>query len=127
MKSRILVVEDDPINASVVFDYLVSCGYDVALVRDGAEAVEKFRTLQPDLLIVDVLLPNVDGFHICFEIRRTTGGDVPILMMSAIYNNEDAQAFAAGDLQASDFLSKPFSLKELKSKVETLLQPDQAA
>jgi len=123
---KILIVEDDPVNATMVFDYLTSQGFDVAIVMDGADAVERCESLQPDLMIVDVLLPNKNGFSICDEVNRLTDGKVPILLMSAVYKDRHSHDYAANDLNAAGYLDKPFKLKELLSKVRSLLEPEAA-
>lgn len=121
---KILVVEDDPVNATMVFDYLTSQGYDVAVVMNGDDAVTKCQTLQPDLMIVDVLLPKKNGFNVCFEVRRMPGPPIPILLMSAIHNDESTQEFAVRDLQAAGFLRKPFRLKELLEQVRRVFESE---
>ena len=126
MKKRILVVEDDPVNATMVFDYLTSQGYDVALVMNGEDAVTKFQALAPDLMIVDLLLPKKNGFNVCLEVNRLVGKAIPLLVMSAIYNDESARTFVENDLQAAGFIRKPFKLKELLQRVRAVLNPDEA-
>ena len=123
---RILVVEDDPVNATMVLDYLTSQGYDVALVMNGEDAVNKFPSLQPDLMIVDVLLPQKNGFNVCFEVNRMSNNTIPILVMSAVYNDESAQQFAERDLNAVGFLRKPFKLKELLENVMRVFESEVA-
>jgi len=124
--SKILVVEDDPINATMVFDYLTSQGYDVALVMNGEEAVEKYAILRPDLMIVDILLPKKNGFNVCMEIRRLNDDVKPIIVMSAVHNDANTQAFVKSDLKAAAFLTKPFKLKELLEQVQLALMPEAA-
>lgn len=123
---KILVVEDDPINATMVFDYLTSQGYDVALVMNGDEAVEKYALLQPDLMIVDILLPKKNGFNVCMEIHRLNEDVKPIIVMSAVHNDANTQAFVKSDLKAAAFLTKPFKLKDLLEQVELALVSEAA-
>lgn len=123
MKKKILVVEDDPVNATMVFDYLSSQGYDVAVVMDGDEAVLKSQSLAPDLMIVDVLLPKKNGFNVCLEVNRLSAHAIPILVMSAIYNDETSRTFVENDLHAAGFLRKPFKLKELLERVRAVFNP----
>lgn len=123
---KILIVEDDPVNATMVFDYLTSQGYDVAIAMDGADAVERYESLEPDLMIIDVLLPNKNGFSICGEISRLSNGSMPILLMSAVYKDRHSHEYAANDLKAAGYLDKPFKLKELLQKVRGLLEPEAA-
>jgi len=126
MKKKILVVEDDPVNATMIFDYLSSQGYDVAIVMNGEDAVTKSQSLAPDLMIVDVQLPKKNGFNVCQEVNRLSGNAIPILVMSAIYNDETARAFVENDLRAAGFLRKPFKLKELLQRVRAVFNPDEA-
>ncbi len=93
---------------------------------DGAEAVDKFRALEPDLMIVDVLLPHKNGFSICDEIGRLSNGKLPVLLMSAVYKDRHSHEYAANDLQAAGYLDKPFKLKDLLETVESLLEPEAA-
>lgn len=123
---RILVVEDDPINATMIFDYLTSKGYDVALVMNGDEAVEKFKSLDPDLMIIDVLLPKKNGFNVCMEIQRIHGGIRPVIMMSAVHNDAQTQEFVVKELHVTSFLPKPFKLKDLLIQVESIFAPEAA-
>lgn len=118
---RILVVEDDPISAMMVTDYLQSRGYDVAVAMDGDAAIERCIALQPDLMILDVLLPKRNGFSVCFEIARQGEQRPPILLMSAVHRGPEAKSFALDDLKVEGFLEKPFKLKALLEKVESLL------
>ena len=120
-KPKILVIEDDPINAMMLVDYLQSRGYDVALTMDGGDAVERFQTLQPDLLILDIQLPQRNGFDICQEINRMGGEQVPKVFMSAVFMDAASHAYAMTELKAAVFLNKPFKLKDLLAQVEALL------
>lgn len=118
---KILIVEDDPVNATMVFDYLTSKGYDVAIVTDGAQAVERYSSLQPDLMIVDILLPGENGFSICDAVNRLSGGTTPVMLMSAVYKDQHSREYASNDLNAAAYLDKPFKLKDLLATVERLI------
>jgi DNA-binding response OmpR family regulator len=120
---KILVVEDDPVNSQVLNDFLTANGYEVLVARTGPEGVTKFRDLQPDLAIIDVLLPSKNGFEVAFEIRQSPNGkDMPLLMMSAVYTDLDqAESYARDSLAAQGYLVKPFELSALMAKVRTLL------
>jgi DNA-binding response OmpR family regulator len=109
----------------MVFDYLSSQGYDVAIVMNGEDAVTKSQTLAPDLMIVDVLLPKKNGFNVCLEVNRLSANSIPILVMSAIYNDDTARTFVENDLHAAGFLRKPFKLKELLQRVRAVFNPDE--
>jgi DNA-binding response OmpR family regulator len=119
----ILVVEDDPVNGLVLLDYLEAHGYDVRLSRNGPDGVAAFAKDQPDMVLIDVLLPRKNGFEVCFDIRRTERGrSVPVLLMSAIYKDVvHAREYARNELGAQGFLVKPFELDSLLTQVRSLI------
>lgn len=121
--TTILVVEDDPVNAMVVSDYLGAHGYEVRCARTGTEGVELFGEIQPDLMIVDVMLPRKSGFEVCFEVKRTEHGrTMPLVFMSAVYRDEkQGSRYAVEDLHADAFLVKPFDLSRLLGTVRQLV------
>src|SRR5437879_3370172 len=96
LKKKILVVEDDPVNGLVLMDFLDAHGYTTSLARNGADGVVAFGQDEPDLMIVDILLPLKNGFEVCFDVKRTPRGEkTPILLMSAIYKDlEHAKQYA---------------------------------
>jgi CheY-like chemotaxis protein len=120
---KILVVEDDPVIAKVLRDFLQANGYRISQARSGDEGVARFILDEPDLMLVDVLLPKKNGFEVCFEVRRTPRGkNVPLLLMSAVYTDVDhAARYASEELRASGYLVKPFELTSLLSEVKRLL------
>jgi DNA-binding response OmpR family regulator len=125
----ILVVEDDPVNGLVLLDFLEAHGYRVLLSRTGPDGVAAFQKDQPDMVLVDVLLPRKNGFEVCFDIKRTERGRAtPVLLMSAIYKDvRHAEGYAKTDLGAQGFLVKPFELTELLARVRSLIgTPPQA-
>lgn len=117
------MVEDDPVNARVLRDFLTANGYAISAARTGDEAVARFILDQPDLLLVDVLLPRKNGFEVCFEVKRTPRGrDVPLILMSAVYTDRDhAERYASGELRAQGYFVKPFELAALLTEVRRLL------
>jgi CheY-like chemotaxis protein len=121
----ILVVEDDPVNGLVLLDFLEAHGYRVFLSKKGPDGVAAFDKDQPDMVLVDVLLPRKNGFEVCFDIKRTERGrDVPVVLMSAIYKNIlHAHEYAKTDLGAAGFLVKPFELSDLLQRVQSLIGP----
>jgi CheY-like chemotaxis protein len=120
---KILVVEDDPVNAMMLEDYLGACGYDIIVARTGPAGVERFSAEKPDLAIVDVLLPKTNGFEACFEMKRTEHGKkTPIFLMSAVYKDVvHAEAYAKKDLQAQAYLIKPFDMEALLQQVQAFI------
>lgn len=120
---KILVVEDDPVNVLVLFDFLSGRGYRTYLARNGPDGIARFLEEKPDLMIIDVQLPLKSGFEVCFEVRRTVHGrSMPILLMSAVYlDMEHAERYAADGLQAQGYLAKPFELDDLLHHVYRLV------
>lgn len=110
--------------ALVISEYLASFGYRVTVARNGAEGVTKFFADQPDLALVDVLLPRKDGFEVCFAMKAHEHGKrVPVVLMSAVYRDvAEAERYAQGML-AAGFLKKPFDLDLLVERVHELIGP----
>jgi DNA-binding response OmpR family regulator len=119
----ILVVEDDPVNGLVLLDFLEAHGYRVLLSKTGPDGVAAFEQDQPDMVLVDVLLPRKNGFEVCFDIKRSERGrNTPVLLMSAIYKDvEHAEQHSRSNLGAAGFLVKPFELGDLLTRVRTLI------
>jgi CheY-like chemotaxis protein len=117
---KILVVEDDPVNATIVGDFLVSNGYSVALARNGVQGIEMCETEHPDMMLVDVMLPRRNGFEVCFEVKRTPHGrDIPLVLMSAVCrDDEDVTRYSREGLHVDAYLNKPFSLSRLLAQVQ---------
>jgi len=118
MPARILVAEDDPKQATLVRVYLEREGYQVLTVRDGRAALEAARTRKPDLLILDVMMPNVDGLDVCRILRAES--QVPILLLTARTTEEDK--LLGLDLGADDYVTKPYSPRELTARTRALLR-----
>ena len=118
MKSRILVVEDDPRTSASVALYLRHAGYDVDVASSGTEALERAADRPPDLLVLDVMLPGVDGVEVCRALRARS--DVAIIMLTARTVEEDRlRGLEAG---ADDYVTKPFSPRELVARVGAVLR-----
>lgn len=115
---RILVVDDDPEIVSFVKRGLIYDGYDVDTAGDGAEALAKAREVEPDLVILDIMMPGIDGIEVSRRLRQA--GDVPILMLTA--RGTVADKVAGLDSGADDYLVKPFSFEELLARVRALLR-----
>ncbi|MCU0816783.1 MAG: response regulator [Cypionkella sp.] len=119
-KPRILVVEDED-NIAIALDYLMTReGYDHDRIANGAEAMDRIRALHPDLVLLDVMLPEVSGYEICQGVRLDPSlADVKILMMTARGSVIERRKGLA--LGADGFISKPFELRELRDEVRRLL------
>lgn len=116
--SSILVVEDEPMVAEVVERYLRRDGHDVRLAFDGEAAIESFERQPVDLLILDLMLPRLDGMSVCRRVRATS--DVPIIMLTA--RGDERDRLTGLDLGADDYISKPFSPRELAARVRAVLR-----
>lgn len=115
---RILVVEDDLSIQAVLHDFLEDAGYGVTLASDGAEALKEASVRPFDLILLDIMLPRIDGYGVCRAIREKS--DVPIIMLTAL---DDEQNQMKGlDLQADDYITKPFSMPVLIRKIAAVLR-----
>ncbi|MGE0528539.1 MAG: response regulator transcription factor [Bdellovibrionales bacterium] len=112
--SRILVIEDDRIICEGLCQALRQQGYDVEWARDGESGLHKVRTFSPDLVILDIMMPEMDGFEVIAELRRG-GNPIPVLVVSARMESKDK--VKGLDLGADDYIPKPFDLNELLARV----------
>lgn len=115
---RILVVEDEPEIQEFLTAYLRHEGYGVTAAGDGIEALDRFRAGPFDLVLLDVMLPKIDGFGVCELIRRESA--VPIIMLTAL--DGEAEQIKGLDLQADDYVTKPFSMPVLLRKIAAVLR-----
>jgi two-component system alkaline phosphatase synthesis response regulator PhoP len=115
---RILVVDDEVNIIDLVRLYLERDGFLVEAAEDGAQALEKIRSLSPDLVILDIMLPEIDGFEVCRRVRNDS--DVPIIMLTA--RDEDIDKIVGLELGADDYLTKPFNPRELAARVKAILR-----
>jgi DNA-binding response OmpR family regulator len=118
MSARVLVAEDDPMQADLIRVYLERDGHSVRVVHDGRAALEHARTRRPDLLVLDVMMPAVDGLDVCRVLRAES--DVPILLVTARSTEDDK--LLGLDIGADDYVTKPFSPRELAARVRALLR-----
>lgn len=115
---RILVVEDEPEIQEFLSAYLRHEGYGVTAASDGAEAINRFQAGQFDLILLDIMLPKIDGFGVCELIRRESS--VPIIMLTAL--DGEAEQIKGFDLQIDDYVTKPFSMPVLLRKIAAVLR-----
>lgn len=118
MAKKILVVEDDGNIADLLRLYLEKEGYEVSLAADGGKAVEQFRKQKPDLVLLDLMLPVLDGLAVCRTIRSES--DTPVIMLTAKGETEDKiMGLKSG---ADDYITKPFEMREMLARVEAVLR-----
>ena len=117
-KGKILVVDDDKNICELLRLYIEKEGYDIEIANDGQEALTKFKEVQPDLIMLDIMLPIHDGLYVCREIRKTS--QVPIIMLTA--KGEVFDKVLGLELGADDYIIKPFETKEMVARVKAVLR-----
>ncbi len=116
--SKILIVDDNKQITSILEEYAKKEGFTAVIALDGAEALEKFKSEKPDILLLDVMMPKLDGFEVCREIRKTS--NVPIIMVTA--RGEDFEKIMGLEIGADDYVVKPFSPGEIIARVKAILR-----
>jgi DNA-binding response OmpR family regulator len=116
--AHVLVAEDDEMQAELIRRSLLSEGHTATVVHDGRAALDAVRRLRPDLVVLDLMLPLVDGFGVCRELRRED--DIPVLMLTARSAEDDM--LLGLDLGADDYMTKPYSPRELMARIRTVLR-----
>ncbi|MEO8245583.1 MAG: response regulator transcription factor [Chloroflexota bacterium] len=116
--ATVLVVDDEPKIARLLRDYLERAGFGVSVARDGREALMRVRTERPDLVILDLGLPEIDGLDVARRLRRD--GDTPIIMVTA--RDDEIDRVAGLELGADDYVTKPFSPREVVARVRAVLR-----
>jgi DNA-binding response OmpR family regulator len=116
--SKILIADDNKQITSVLTEYAKKEGYTVEVATDGVEAMEKYKSFEPDLILLDVMMPRMDGFEVCRDIRRES--NVPIIMVTA--RGEDFEKIMGLDIGADDYIVKPFSCGEVMARVRAILR-----
>ena len=117
-KQKILIVDDDENIAELISLYLTKECFDTMCVHDGEEALRVFETYQPNLILLDLMLPGIDGYQVCREIRAKS--NTPIIMLSA--KGEVFDKVLGLELGADDYVIKPFDSKELVARVKAVLR-----
>ena len=118
MSARILIVDDEPPIVNMLAYNLKRANYEVLIARDGEEALRQARQGQPDLIILDLMLPKLDGLEVCRALRRER--DVPIIMLTA--RDDEIDRVVGLELGADDYVVKPFSVRELMARVKNVLR-----
>jgi putative two-component system response regulator len=119
-RELVLAVDDNEQNLQLLEEYLTDWGYDVVVARDGAEALQMYPRHNPSVIVLDVMMPNMDGYEACQRIKSQPGGrTIPVLMLTALTATEDKiRALESG---ADDFLNKPINREELRSRIRSLI------
>ena len=115
---KILVVEDEPEIRTLLDNFLTHEGFEVSLAGDGVEALSLFGRAHFDLVLLDIMIPKIDGFGVCEVIKKQS--DVPVMFLSAL--NDDKSQIKGYDLMADDYVTKPFSMPILIRKINALLR-----
>ncbi len=121
MQNKILIVDDDVNICELLRLYLEKDGFDTVVANDGEQAVQFAAKYTPDLILLDIMLPKLDGWQVCREIRKTS--DVPIIMLTA--KGETFDKILGLELGADDYVSKPFDTKEVVARIKAVLRRTQ--
>jgi DNA-binding response OmpR family regulator len=118
MPKKILVIDDEPKIVEICQDYLKAAGFQVVTAGDGEQGLDLARTEKPDLVVLDLMLPEMDGLDVCRALRRES--DVPVIMLTA--RVEESDKLIGLELGADDYITKPFSPRELVARVRVVLR-----
>ncbi|MBL1140549.1 MAG: response regulator [Proteobacteria bacterium] len=118
MMAKIFIVEDEPTIAELLSDYLVQANYETSLIDDGLQVIDKVKELEPDLILLDIMLPGKDGMTICREIREFS--EIPIIMLTA--RVEEVDRLLGLEFGADDYICKPFSPREVVARIKAVLR-----
>jgi len=118
MRKKVLVVDDEKSISDIIKFNLLKDGYDVEVAEDGDEALKKVYTMQPDIILLDVMLPKLDGFQVCRKVRESF--NTPIIMLTA--KEEEVDKVLGLELGADDYMTKPFGMRELLARVKANLR-----
>ena len=117
-QEKILVVDDEASIRRILETRLSMIGYEIVTAADGEEALRMFHDTDPDLVVLDVMMPKLDGYGVCQQLRQTS--DVPIIMLTAL--GDVADRITGLELGADDYVVKPFSPKELEARIRSVLR-----
>jgi two-component system, OmpR family, alkaline phosphatase synthesis response regulator PhoP len=125
-KKRILVVDDEPDFCSIVQGQLEREGFDVELAYNGVEGMKKVQTNPPDAIVLDVMMPEKDGYEMCKELKADSNYcDIPVLLLTAVASHVTSTRYSHADgmsTEADDYLAKPASAKEISQSIRQLLK-----
>ncbi|HCS52549.1 response regulator [Rubinisphaera sp.] len=119
--NRILIADDNPQNRELIEAYLAGGDYEIAMAEDGQDTIRQVEAFNPDLLLLDIMMPKMSGFEVCQQLKKDEKtADIPVLVITALRDSADIEkAVEAG---ADDFLSKPIHRLELMTRVRSLLR-----
>jgi len=124
-KKRVLVVDDEPDFSAIVKKYLEQAGFEVDLAYDGVEGIAKVKANPPDAIVLDVMMPEKDGYAVCEELKNDEKyKDIPIVMLTAVSSHVSTTKYSHFDgmsMEADDYLPKPASAEEITESVKSLL------
>ena len=117
----ILAVDDQELNLAILEDYLVPLGYRVIKARNGREALEQIQSARPDLVLLDIMMPEIDGYEVCRRVKENPESrDIPVVMVTSLEGTDDlVKALESG---ADEFLTKPVNDIEIRARVKSLLK-----
>lgn len=118
MKEHVLIIEDEKAIQSVLYELLVDAGYEVSLAGDGLEGLMLFRAKSFSLILLDIMMPKIDGYAVCELIRKES--EIPIIMLTAM--DEETAQIKVFELRVDDYITKPFSLKLVLMRIEAVLR-----
>jgi two-component system, OmpR family, alkaline phosphatase synthesis response regulator PhoP len=118
MAKKILIIDDEPKIVEICCDYLKAAGFEVSSAEDGLQGLTVVRQERPDLIVLDLMLPGMDGLEFCRQLRQES--NVPVIMLTARVDEKDK--LAGLELGADDYITKPFSPRELVARVRTVLR-----
>lgn len=115
---KLLIVDDQPHNLGILFDFLTRSGFKIFVALDGESAIHRTKVTKPDLIILDVMMPGIDGFETCKRLKQNLSTqDIPIIFMTALSDTVDkVQGFKLG---AVDYITKPIHQEEVLSRIQT--------
>lgn len=120
-RRRILLIDDDPLMRHIVMTALAKDDYDIAEASSGAEGLARARAERPDLILLDVMMPEMDGYEVCYRLRQSSlTANVPVIMLTAL--GEIGEKVRGMQMGADDYVTKPFDPRELRARVETHLR-----
>lgn len=119
-KATVLIVEDNPLTVYTLIEYLKKIGLTISVARNGEEALRQVKTLQPSLILLDIMLPGIDGFETCQRLKNSFDTkEIPVIFMTAF--SESTNKVKAFEVGGTDYITKPFDIKEVVARIETRL------